>query len=92
MILRVNKITLSFALGLGVTLLVAALASWSRWSAVGVLLAPGMLAGAIFLPQGVESDWPGVFLAIAGLVNAFMFSWLVLGIWVLIQWLARHNK
>jgi hypothetical protein len=67
------------------TVLVGAVASVPRWSPVGVLLAPGMLAGALIFPEGTKSDWPGVYMAIAAVMNTFFFSWPVLGIWILIE-------
>lgn len=89
---RVRKYAWSFAVGLVLTLLVGALASRPRWSAVGVLLAPGMLAGAIVFPEGTKSDWPGVYMVIAELMNAFFLSWPVLGIWTLIGRVRQRNQ
>src|SRR5205085_10638600 len=46
-----------------------------RWSAVGVLLAPGMLAAAIVFSQGINSDWGKTYLVLAALMNAFLLAW-----------------
>jgi hypothetical protein len=82
----------SLAIALVLTVLVGAVASVSSWSAVGVLLAPGMLGGAVIFPEGIHSDWPWVYMAVAALMNVFFFSWPVLGVWVLIEHARRRNR
>ena len=63
-----------------------------RWSAVSLVDAPGMLAAALVFPQGVEGDWPRVYLAVAAVLNVFLLSWPVLGIWVLIRRTRQCNS
>jgi len=89
--LEVRRYAWSFGIGLIVTLLVGAISGIPRCSAAGVLLAPGMLAGAIIFPEGIESDWPGIYMLIAALLNAFFLSWPVLWLWVLIDRARRRN-
>ena len=76
-----------FALAL--TVLVGAIASLPRWSAVGVLLAPGMLAAAIVFPEGINSHWGKTYLVLAALMNAFLLAWAVLWLWT---WIERFRR
>jgi hypothetical protein len=73
------------------TMLVGAVASVPRWSAVGVLLAPGMLAAAIVFPQGINSDWGKTYLVLAALMNAFLLAWPVLWFWTWIEHSRRRG-
>jgi hypothetical protein len=82
----------SLVLALLWTVLVGAVASVSSWSAVGVLLAPGVLGAAFVFPEGIHSDWPWAYMAVAALMNAFFFSWLFLGIWLLIKRARGRNR
>jgi uncharacterized membrane protein YoaT (DUF817 family) len=63
-----------------------------RWSPVGVLLLPGMLGAAIVFPQGPEGDWPDAYMLLAGLMNVFLYSWLMYGAWALIERARRRNQ
>ena len=81
---RLRRYAYSFAVALILTVVVGATASVSRLSAVGVLLAPGMLAAAILFPEGIHSNWSNIYLVVAGLMNAFLLAWLVLWIWSVI--------
>lgn len=89
---RFRKYAWSLVIALILTVLVGAVASVPRWSAVGVLLAPGVLAGAIVFPEGTNSDWPGTYMAMAALMNAFVLSWPVLGAWLLVERARGHNQ
>jgi hypothetical protein len=68
------------------TVLIGSVASIpnSDISDIGVLLAPGMLLAAIIFQEGVHSDFALGYLVAAGL-NAFFYSWLFLGSWLLIR-------
>ena len=82
---QLRRYALSFAGALILTGLVAAAASIPALSAVGLLLAPGMLAAGIFFPEGINSDWANSYLVIAALLNAVLFAWPVLWLWTLIS-------
>ena len=73
------------------TMLVGAIASLPRCSAVGMLLAPGMLAAAIVFPEGVHSAWPKTYLLLAALLNAFLLAWPVLWFWTRIEHFHRRS-
>jgi hypothetical protein len=81
---EVRRYAWSFAVALVVTVLAGAVSSVPRLSAVGVLLAPGMLGAAIIFPEGVHSGWAITYLVIAGLMNACLLAWPVLWLWTLI--------
>lgn len=81
---HLRRYAFSFAVALALTVVVGVAASVSKLSAVGVLLAPGMLAAAILFPQGIHSNSANVYLVVAGLMNAFLLAWLVLWIWSVI--------
>lgn len=81
---QLRKYAWSFAVALTLTVLVGAVASLPRLSAVGVLLAPGMLGAAILFPEGIHSNWANTYFVIAGLMNAFFLAWPVLWLWTLI--------
>jgi hypothetical protein len=74
---------------LALTVLVGAVASVSKLSAVGVLLAPGMLGAAILFPEGTNSDWAKTYLVIAALLNTFLLAWPVLWVWT---WIGRFHQ
>jgi hypothetical protein len=73
------------------TALIVAVASIIPDSRIGVLLWPGIMAAAIFIPGGIESDWPDTFLVLAALMNAFIFSWLVFGATFLVERLRKRR-
>jgi hypothetical protein len=79
----------SFAIALVLTVLVGAVASVPKLSAVGVLLAPGMLGAAILFPEGTNSDWAKTYLVFAALLNAFLLAWPVLWVW---RWIERFRE
>jgi hypothetical protein len=86
---HLRKYAWSFVFALALTVLVGAIASLPRWSAVGVLLAPGMLAAAIVFPEGINSHWGKTYLVLAALMNAFLLAWLVLWFWT---WIERFRR
>ena len=63
--------------------------STPRCSAVGVLLAPGMLAAAIVFPEGINSNWGKTYLVLAALMNAFLLAWPVLWFWT---WIGHSRR
>lgn len=81
----------SFVFALLLTLLCAGVASVPGWSAVGVLLAPGMLVAAIAFPTGINSDWPNTYLALAALMNALVLAFPVLWLWKAIGRFRNRN-
>jgi len=85
----VRRYAWSCAVALALTVLVGAIASLPRWSAVGVLLAPGMLAAAIVFPEGINSEWGKAYLVLATLMNAFLLAWPVLWFWA---WIERSRR
>jgi hypothetical protein len=86
-----RKYAWSFVFALALTVLVGAIASLPRWSAVGVLLAPGMLAAAIVFPEGINSHWGKTYLVLAPLMNAFLLAWPVLWFWTGIERCRRRE-
>jgi len=60
---------------------------------VEYLVAPGTMAGWILFlfPQGGEGYWVDVYLVVTLLMNVFIYSWVVFGIWVLIERARRRN-
>jgi hypothetical protein len=75
-------------MALALTVLVGAIASAPKCSAIGILLAPGMLAAAIVFPEGINSEWGKTYLVLAALMNAFWLSWPVLWFW---RWV-KHSQ
>jgi ABC-type proline/glycine betaine transport system permease subunit len=82
---QMRRYALSFAGALILTGLVAAAVNVPGLSAVGVLLAPGMLAAGIFFPEGINSEWANTYLVIAGLLNAVLLAWPMLWLWTMIS-------
>jgi len=87
-----SRYLFSFVICLAFTIAVAALASIPNCSSVGILLLPGMLAGAIVFPEGTKSDFPAIYMLVAALANGFIFSWPVLGLWVLIERIRQRDQ
>ena len=58
---------------ISVTLL-AGIASIERFSNIGVVLLPGVLAAAIFFPQGIESGHGIAFLVLATIFDCVLFA------------------
>jgi len=88
---QVRRYAWSFAVALALTMLVGAIASLPRCSAVGVLLAPGMLAAAIVFPEGINSHWGKTYLVLAAMLNAFLLAWPVLWFWTWIEHFRRRD-
>jgi hypothetical protein len=78
---RVRKLLWSFLFGLVLTLVIGTVASVPHWSAVGVLLAPGMLLSALIFTEGIHSDWPNSYLILAALLNALALAFPLLWLW-----------
>ena len=87
--LHVRRYALSFGFALALTALVGVIASVPKCSAVGVLLAPGMLAAAIVFPEGINSDWAKAYLVLAALMNSFLLAWPLLWLWT---WTERFRQ
>ena len=87
----IRRYARSFAVALALTVLVGVIASVPRCSAVGVLLAPGMLAAAIVFPEGINSHWGKTYLVLAALMNAFLLAWLVLWFWTWMEHFRRRG-
>lgn len=86
---RRPRYALALIVALIVTIVVALVASVPGCSPVGIMLVPGMLAAAIILPQGPHSDWPTTYMLLAGLLNALLLSWPILGLWMLVERVRR---
>jgi hypothetical protein len=86
---HLRRFAWSFVFALVLTILVGAIASLPRCSAVGVLLAPGMLAAAIVFPEGINSNWGKTYLVLAALMNAFLLAWPVLWFWT---WIGHSRR
>ena len=83
--MRLRTYIWSLVISVVLTLLVGAIASLPRCSAIGVLLLPGALLAAIMLPQGVNSNAGNAYLVLAGLLDSIIVSFLVMGFWKLIE-------
>ena len=77
------------AISLAITVLAALIASFTPWSAVGALLAPGIFASAFVFPQGVHSDSFYTYLLLTGILNAFVLVWPILLLW---GWIAPSRQ
>lgn len=75
----------SFVISVAITVLVSAVASLPKCSAIGFLLLPGALIAAIVMPEGINSDAGNAYLVVAGLLDSIMLSFLVMWFWRLIQ-------
>jgi len=56
---------------------------------VGVLLWPGVVVAALFFPDGINSNWPHTYLALAGLLEMLILSGVIFGLMALIS-RSRH--
>jgi hypothetical protein len=87
-----RKYAWSFAAALLLTVLLGVVASLRKWSAVGILLAPGMLIAAIGFPQGIHSNWAYTYLVIAGLANALVLAWPIFWWWTALERFHGRSK
>lgn len=62
-------------------LLVTAVGSVEKLSALTILLAPGVFLPAPLFPQGIHGDWPLVYLGLMVLIDVLLYAWPVL--WLL---------
>jgi hypothetical protein len=81
---RFPRYAYSFGIAIILTVVVGVAASVSRFSAVGALLAPGMLAAAVLFPEGIHSDRASLYLVTSGLMNVFLLGWLLFWLWPVI--------
>ena len=81
----------SYAIGLMLTILLGLVSVVPGCSAVGVLLAPGMFLAAVLFREGIHSAWPMTWFVLAGLMDAFVFSWLVMFFWTIVPRLRQAN-
>ena len=88
---RMRKFLWSFLLGLILTLVLGAVASVPQWSAIGVLLAPGMLLAALFFTEGIHSPSAEGYLVAAALLNALALAFPLLWLWNLIGHFRNQN-
>jgi hypothetical protein len=88
---RLRRYASSFVVAVILTALVGAVSSVERLSAVGVLLAPGMLGAAIFFPEGTHSDLAGTYFVVAFLMNALLLAWPLLWLWTRIGRARERN-
>src|SRR3989442_13301665 len=72
---------LSSCVSLALVLLLVAVADVPGLEGVGYLFAPGLLLAAVVFPTGIHSDWPMVYIALAGIIDALLFAWPVLWLW-----------
>lgn len=87
----IRKFLWSFLLGLILTVAIGAVASVPQWSAIGVLLAPGMLLAALFFTEGIHSPWAEGYLVAAALLNALALAFPLLWLWNLIGHFRNQN-
>jgi hypothetical protein len=80
----------SFNIGVVLALFLNAISSLPGAEAVGIALAPGMVAAELLFPQGSHSDWANVYIVVAIVAEALVLTLPVLGVWRLI--VARISK
>jgi hypothetical protein len=76
-----QRLLWSFAISLTITVLAAGIASFTHWSAVGTVLAPGIFAAALIFPEGVHSDSFYTYLFLTGILNVFVLTLPILLLW-----------
>jgi len=89
---QARKYVSAFLVGAVFTILVAGVSALPRCSAVGVLLAPGMLLAAILFPEGPHSDRAMTWFVTAGLIDAFVFAFLAMLLWPRVVRFYRDRK
>ncbi|PYY05034.1 MAG: hypothetical protein DMG64_03750 [Acidobacteria bacterium] len=85
-----SRIGRCFVVGIALTLLIGTASSTHGFSALGALLAPGMLIAALVFQGGIHSNWPNAYLIMAGVAEALIFAWLVWWLWKLIDGRAKR--
>ena len=70
--MRTKKVIWSAAGEIGIVVVISALAS--RYASLGMLLAPGMLAGAIVFQEGIHSDYGNLYLILAGILDVCLYG------------------
>jgi hypothetical protein len=68
----------SATIAVALVLILGTVATLPGWSPVGIVLGPGLLLAAIFFPQGIHSDWPYLYGAIAIAIDVLLFALVVL--------------
>lgn len=81
----------SCAIGVILTIFLGVAASITD-SFIGALLLPGILLAAIFFPDGIHSDHPMVYFAVAGIIETFVLSWPVMLVWTLVADLREAQR
>ena len=89
---QLRKYALCFLIGIVLTILIAGVSALPGCSAVGALLAPGMLLAAVLFPEGPHSDWAMTWVVTAGMIDAFMFAYLVTLLWPMVIRFYRDRK
>jgi hypothetical protein len=82
----------SYLAALALTILLAAISSVPGCSAAGLLLAPGMFLAAVPFREGIHSGSGMTYLVLAGLLDAFVFSWPVMLFWIVAARSHRANR
>jgi hypothetical protein len=72
---------LLFGVGFVLTTLLVLLASVPRYSAFGICLLPGALGAALIFPQGIDSDWPYLYMTLAFVLNGALSGFIVSAVW-----------
>jgi hypothetical protein len=72
-----------------IIVLLVVLANTPWGSPAGILLAPGMLLGAIFFPEGAHSDWARAYIALAGILDVALLALLIVAAR---KWFARTKS
>ncbi len=72
---------LLFGAGFALTIIIALVASIPGYSAVGICLAPGAISAALVFPQGIDSDWPYLYMALAFVLNGLLLGLTMSLIW-----------
>jgi hypothetical protein len=81
-----GRLLWSFIISLGFVLLLSEIAdSVPPLYGLGIVAAPGMLAAAVFFPVSEHSGWAVVYIVLAIVIDALLYTWPVLIAWRFVE-------
>jgi hypothetical protein len=87
-----KRLLWSFFISLALVLLLSGSADLTpAFFYLGLIAAPGMLGAAIFFRHGVHGDWPELYLAVAIIIDAALYTWPILLVWRLLAGQPKSN-
>lgn len=72
---KLPKFLILLAISFGMVIVLGIIASIPGLSFIGMLLLPVMFLAPVLFPEGVHSDWPFIYLAVAVLIDCFICLW-----------------